>query len=99
MKKQYHYRKQYNGKHNDVSNLLLMTAYSNIGDINDDISNTLFLKACTNIVDADKGTKFIKSLESTTFGDIKFINTVIDFYGKVGDVHNAVNAFNNVFNY
>ncbi|MDY7091307.1 MAG: hypothetical protein SYR96_40310, partial [Actinomycetota bacterium] len=59
----------------------------------DDVSNLLFIKACTNIGDVDKGTKVIKS---TTNGGIKFIASKIDFYGKIGDVNNAVNTFNNI---
>ncbi|MDY7091199.1 MAG: hypothetical protein SYR96_39735, partial [Actinomycetota bacterium] len=65
---------QYNGQHNDVSDLL-------------------FIKACTNIGDADKGIKLIKSI---TNDSIEFTNSVINFYGKIGDVNNAVNTFNNI---
>ena len=68
---------QYNGQHNNVSNLL-------------------FINACTNIGDAEKGSTFIKSLKSTTDGNIKFINSVIDFYGKIGDINNAINTFKNM---
>ena len=33
----------------------------------------------------------IKSLKSND--DIKSINALIDFYGKIGDVDNAINTF------
>ena len=44
----------------------------------------------------DKGKKLIKSTTDIQHGDIKFITSIIDFYGKISDVNNAINIFNNV---
>ena len=61
-------------------------------------SNTLFIKACFNIGDTHKSTKLIKSFQTTNDGDIEFIiNSVINFYVKIGDVNNVINTFENIF--
>ena len=78
---------------NHNKNEKAISIYQDYKGKHDDISNTLFIKACTNIGDADKSTKLIKSTSNV---GIKFINSVINFCGKIGNINYAVNTFENI---
>eukprot|EP01084_Bolivina_argentea_P213568 362672_1 len=66
-----------------------------------DISNLLMIKACNNMNDYNKAKKlvntkiFIDQNDINSY-DIKLITTVIDFYGKNGDINDAFNIFNKI---
>ena len=65
----------------------------------DDISNTLFIKACSNIGNYHQAKKLMDSIEcrdGINNHDAEFINTLIVFYGKHGDIDEAINIFNNM---
>ncbi len=77
--KQYYYIKKYDRLSNDTTNLL-------------------FLKACITFGDHDDEKKLIDlkfDLKNIRNYSIEFITTLIDFYGKSGDIINAFNIFKN----
>ncbi len=66
-----------------------------------DISNLLMIKACNNLNDYNKAKKLVNSkicIDSNNINnyDIKLITTLIDFYGKNGDISYALNIYNNI---
>ena len=70
-----------------------ISLYEQYNGEDNDVSDLLFIKACTNIGDADEGQKLIKS---TSNDSIEFMDSVINVYGKVGYVNNAMNTFKNI---
>ncbi len=59
-----------------------------------EITNLLYIKACTNICEYNKVKKLINNLDTLTDYNIEFINVLIHFYSKIGDITNALNIFN-----
>ena len=62
----------------------------------DNVSNILFLKACSNSLQFEKGKKWINSTINTneiSKYDIKLLCTLLDFYGRSGEVEDAKNIF------
>eukprot|EP01084_Bolivina_argentea_P148414 259473_1 len=64
-----------------------------------DVSNTLFIKACGNMRDYEKGKSLINSINDINNHSLQFINSVIDYYGKSGDINNAIKLFNDIPKY
>eukprot|EP01083_Nonionella_stella_P144751 452450_1 len=66
----------------------------------DHVSNMLYLKACSNTGCIDKGKALLRShysdINQHTINryDIQLICTFIDFYGRCGDIEDAIRMFN-----
>eukprot|EP01084_Bolivina_argentea_P218529 370816_1 len=62
-----------------------------------DISNVLYIKACVNIGEYDKVKQLINSnIKDVNSHSIELITSLVDFYGKIGDINNALYIFNNI---
>ncbi len=65
--------------------------------IHNDVTHLLFLKACSNVRYYEKGMELINQIYNDMNGhSIEFITTLIDFYGKCGDINNALKLFNGI---
>ncbi len=63
----------------------------------DDTANLLFIKACGNSGNYDKCVALIDgkvNVNNLNKYSIQFITTLIDFYGRKGDINIALNVFN-----
>ena len=60
---------------------------------------TIALTACSNIKDAKNGKKIHQfMIDKNINNDIELSNTLITFYGKIGEINNAIDMFDNIDN-
>ena len=90
----------YNKNNKYQETILLYEQYNNKYNNNDDVSNLLFINACINTNNYHKAKKLIniniKNKTDVNNHSIEFINTLIDFYGRIGDINNALSVFDNI---
>ena len=66
--------------------------------LSNDTTKMLSIKACMNTSEWNKGRWFIDGLNINDYRDysIEFLNTLIDFYGKVNDLEKALSVFDSI---
>ena len=89
-----------NGYIKNNQNMEAMKIYNDFKGQYDDVCKLLYLKALNNINDYENGKKFIDSLniDENNYNrySTEFLTTLMDFYGKSGDITICLNIFNSV---
>ena len=63
-----------------------------------DVTNLMYIKACMNIFDYKRCNGYVNTLDMTNVNEygIEFINTLIDFHGKNGNMNLSVGIFKKI---
>ena len=85
---------------NNQQNNKAIELFEGCGLSSNDTLKLLFIQACVNMNDNEKCLKFIDSnIKHAENHSIELINTLIDFYGKIGAVEHAIGLFQSIANY
>ena len=83
---------------NNSVNKKCIELFFDLMSYSDPVSCTLALKACINDDDEINGNKICEYSKHNFDQDIKLLNTMISFYGKINQINKSIEIFNNIDN-